>query len=471
MKPDVRRILKKDLRAERAALALYVLGVGGVEYCLATLTLPKFGFLLQLLLWVFGGAVFALRCREDPIFRVENAWWVTRPIVAADIAAAKWWFATLAIVAPPLFARVALGVILGYDSYGIFAGALAGAAPPILVSLAVMNRLFTQLARWRWVTPATLACTAFVLAVAKTVSPETTDRLAVQTIDPSASLPPLATVVDPWMSVRLPPKRVLLSGSFECDLSVKRVRSVPEVANPARFRYFGVDRFRIRGSIEDMSKVSPASWYWYFTRQHPESAVYQDSGEHCVPLRWKSEKKTRTRTPDGEYRFVYRSAPLPDGLDGATTHIDMSLRWRVAEVRRVWSGTLTDTGLSSAEKVPAHFQTRPGGRLELSLTAPVATGLSGDGAFYNWFGNSAAILVSGTNGERRHSVVLHPRWRTIDAGFPAFARRYRLRFRDPRRYFPPGAKLAITLYSANRDGHGGWSGRRPVTVEIGRAHV
>lgn len=432
MKREIWWILRKDLLAARWELAFYTCFLVGVEVMLAFLWFPMFGFAAQLMLWAVAATLFNSRCEEDRLFPQNTSWWVSRPLTRADVACAKWWFGVLALIVPGFAIRYLLSLAMGYAVLSATAVALMGSAPLAAIVLAILFRRLKLIPRRFVVVLAALLGAGGVLQGAKEVTLHTTGSLPVQAINAEdiRAVPP-ASVIDPWLRVDLPPKRVLMDASY--------------LGKTMRFDNAS---YRFRGRVANAGAEN--WWYWTLKTISPEEPL---AARRVAPPISSTTEQMRSHIINGQRKIHWINASLPAWHAGTERRLGGYLSWRIGEVHRVLEIPLIFDDLRIENGIRYRAESVAKGKVQIELLGPVPKGFGGDLGYNNWFGANAGVTAT-TRNAGRVAVFAANHW-TESAGFPAFSRRHVLRFDDPRNVFPADTPLRLSLYSANFDGQ--WS--------------
>ncbi len=431
-------ILKKDLYGRRYELALYVVASFLVEADLALLWWPECEIPFQMLLWVFIGFVFARICHEDRLAPRDTCWWPTRPLTSRHIRAAKWWFGLIAVIGPVFVFRLGLASYCGFSTVSVLTVATLGVLPLAFFVLLIMGAFWRTVDWWRMGVILVVLVVACFLGIVNHYVPKSITQIQIKYLN-SATHPPRATsVVDPWLSVKLPDNRVVCNSAFDSTFD------------------FADDRYRVKGGVQHTSipysarePVDGRTWHWYIKTRYEKATVYGETVES--PLA-NSTQKHYSYVREGREYDGSRRAKLPDTSDGPSAQLEGRLRWRVAEIHRVWEGKVTWDEQQFDHGISARMIKKPDQQMGIQLLGPVTDGLTGDRAFFNWFGAGAAVVVIPEHGEK--VAVFSDEPKVTDDGWPAFSRRYTLTIPDPRQYFPESESLKVKIYSANYDGQG-----------------
>lgn len=436
-------VLKKDFRAALPALALYLGGVGVVQGMLAQVVLPGRGIWLQLPCWVLGWWIYHERLREDSPTGWDLHWVASRPVEPRHLLSAKIGFLVLGILAPVVLFRLGYALILGF---GLIAGALSAltsTAVPLLGAylLLLRERYGLQVSHHVAIT----GCLILVLVLPgfRGAPRRETESIPIRSIAEVDTPPHPADIIDPWLVTSLPPGRMLADH---------------EIFRSSRF---GGVPYRQHSRLYLQN-----AWFWHVHRRYPDRSVKTTISPRIASGR--TEKRYTTRV-NGEIVEGFRETSIPREFQGMTHAWQSLISYRIFEVSFVWSGPLAFGVDTVDHHIRGRFEADGSGRITLSLLGspflPAKGGKpynhcfeAGHAAFLVESGPDSMLLVRYTEGGGMDDGV-----ETLESGILSPSRKYRMSFLDPRPYFPPDARLRITVLGATLDGE---QKRMEKTLEI-----
>jgi hypothetical protein len=425
MNREIRWHLRKDIRAVRAALVLYLGLAILLELALVLHNAGAMGFPLQILVWILGFWIVALRCHEDSPKAWDTRWIASRPVSRQGLDAGKQAF-VLTVLMPLLLIRLVIALSLGF---GFWNGVLTGLHSFLFLfwpSVILLKREHYRLS------PVLLGCasvlTLFLIVLAglrsgnlyePTVSPQ------FRPIVPADTLPPLAEYIDPWIRMEMPPDRILHEANTRIQTNVDGVE------------------YRFTSHISSLrNEFSEAHWFWHFHRRFPKRSVVSPFSTPAISET--TERRTEV-TMDGKTETIYVETKLPATLVHRTKALRPEISYELLQVQPVWQGQV-DAKVALFHQVRGAFRSTAHDTVELQLIGAATGGLTGSRAYWNWFEGQYAAITFET-GPNSPLLVLPALVRQNTSGFPAFTRVYTLEVRDPTPYFPENSPIQATVYS------------------------
>ncbi len=441
--------IRKDVRASRFSLLLYLLMLVGVELALAHHLVERLGFPLQAAVTVFGLWILWLRCREDSPNRWDTRWIATRPISLKVLFTAKCTFFLLLILLPFMLTRLLISLVLGFGFLnGIHLG-LNATLLPLWPGLLVLNvqgyRLYNSLFFSAVLFSITLG---FFVGIRSNFDMDSAE-FAFQGLREHDPEPKAAELIDPWIRIEMPQDRLLMEASTRIPL------------------HYANEVYRMESTLQKMGNHARESrWYWHFQRRYPERHVVSPFTRFSMNA---STQRQTESIRDGKrhWRFVYTE--LPEELTGSVKDLQVELNHRLLRVQPVWSGVLRE-GVQRDGAVRGTFTALGGNQIELVLQGPVTSGVSGSRAFWNWFESKLGAVTLQVSPDS-DLLVLPARIRQTDTGFPAFTRRYILEMEDPRQFFPEESTLSLTVYGAAPEASARTHGTMPLWMRSERSEM
>lgn len=425
MNPMLKWMICKDVQASSVSLALYLAMVVWVELALAHLWVTRLGFTLQAATALFGIWILLIRCREDSPNQWDTRWIATRPLYPAAIFTGKALYFFLFLLFPLLLTRLLLSLFMGFGLANGLQLGLNATLLPLWPGLLVLSFQGYRLGNTRFFSAVIYTLTLAFLAGIRSQTFPTPGSFSFHPVLETDPDPTPAELIDPWIRVDMPADRLLRESTMETT-----------------FRHSD-ETYRLQSNLQDIySHADEGRWYWHFVRRYSERRIL--SPAQLFPMSASTQKETRVHR-EGRPQTVFVNSALPETIAGSVQNLPVQLTYSTLRVQPVWHGRFVkETQLHRS--VRGRVELPEGGLVALHLLGPVTQGLAGSTATSNWFGDGHGVVTVESSPES-DLLVLPARIQQTTAGFPAFSRRYTLRFDDPRPFFPENTPLTLTVYS------------------------